>query len=637
MKFLVVGSRLFHPQRSVSIGRGSTVQKKLSWWIPVVATFLVLSFCPLISGQQNPGPGALRSFQNPAALAEAQAALERGDASRAIAILLNYLQAHPKDISARLALGQAYVSAGDNERARAEFQNVLKESPNNIPALASAGEIYLHDGQLDKAELMLERAVKAGSNNKRVRMEWAAVLVRLHKYAAAESALRNVTPPTTPEELISFQRLKASIASGLGNSSSAAAEMEKALALRPHDAGLAMATATAELQSQDWRRAASLAQNVFERTHEVQAGIILLEAQLAVKADFHGTLESLRATPWKPDEELLVRQKLAEVLISHGEFAASVEELKRAVELDPKRADLTYNLALAQFKAGFFDDARRSADKCKALEDTADLEDLLGDISEATGDSLTAVRSYQAAVALAPNDEKYRLALAVEFIRHKSFEPARVVIKQAEELWPQSWRIQLASAMIEYFAGSEEDASRILAHAAELLPEPEMPLRYLGNIQMEQASPPTPAAISQLCRYSDQHPRDGMLQYYCGGLMFRRDYLTADNTHAEEIEGHLHMAANLLDRDPAPHCQLGKLYRWLERWKEAQLECETCVRMDPNSTDGHYRLAQIYQHLGQRERSRQEMELYRAASQRVADENARRDETMKTFLYTIQK
>ena len=59
--------------------------------------------------------------------------------------------------------------------------------------------------------------------------------------------------------------------------------------------------------------------------------------------------------------------------------------------------------------------------------------------------------------------------------------------------------------------------------------------------------------------------------------------------------------------------------------------------MDPNSAEAHYRLAQIYQHLGQRERSQQEMKFYDDASKRTADENARRDETMKTFLYTIQK
>jgi hypothetical protein len=59
--------------------------------------------------------------------------------------------------------------------------------------------------------------------------------------------------------------------------------------------------------------------------------------------------------------------------------------------------------------------------------------------------------------------------------------------------------------------------------------------------------------------------------------------------------------------------------------------------MEPNSADAHYRLAQIYQHVGQQRRSQEEMKLYEASSSRLADENARRDETIKTFLYAIQK
>jgi len=63
---------------------------------------------------------------------------------------------------------------------------------------------------------------------------------------------------------------------------------------------------------------------------------------------------------------------------------------------------------------------------------------------------------------------------------------------------------------------------------------------------------------------------------------------------------------------------------------------EVCARMDTDLAESHYHLAKIYQHIGQPERARQEMKLYDAAAQRQADENARRDETMKTFLYKIQ-
>jgi hypothetical protein len=75
----------------------------------------------------------------------------------------------------------------------------------------------------------------------------------------------------------------------------------------------------------------------------------------------------------------------------------------------------------------------------------------------------------------------------------------------------------------------------------------------------------------------------------------------------------------------------------MDRWHEALPEAESCARMDVNSAEAHYHLAQIYRRLGSPEKSQQEMKLYEAASQRQADENKRRDETMKAFAYTIRK
>jgi tetratricopeptide (TPR) repeat protein len=353
--------------------------------------------------------------------------------------------------------------------------------------------------------------------------------------------------------------------------------------------------------------------------------------------DFHQTLELLRSTQLASRDQLLFLQHLAEILISHGEYSESIEALKAAAEIDSDRADLQFNLALAQFQAGRPDDAAGTAEKCKALDDTADLEDLLGDIQESRGDNLAAVRSYQAAVALAPSEEKYRLSLAVELIRHNSFEAAKAVLKQAEDLEPKSWRIQLALGMVEHFAGTDEEATRFLLQAAEFAPDPQPALKYLGDIQMDRASAPNPAALARLCAHADRQPKDGNMQYYCGALLFRRDSASGHQTDAEEILRRLHASAGLLPDAPAPHCQLGRAYRWLERWQEALDESETCARLDANSADAHYRLAEIYHHLGQTEQWQKEMKLFEAASKRLADENARRDETMKTFLYTIQK
>jgi len=600
------------------------------------SAYLFFLIAPNLCALQNPSPPQTHLATPPGPIADARSSLAHGNAQEAIEILSNYLQNRPQNSAAHTLLGQAYASIGQNDRAEEEFRTVLQSAPDDSIALAALGELYEQAGQPEKAEPLLARAAKASGGVPQIRIEWAVVLSRLHKYKEAQKALAGVSPPNDPDQRLGFHRLKASVALGLGDSHTAASEMEKALALKPADTGLTIATAVAELQAKNAERAEILATPVYLQTRNPQVGLIVLQAELESHADFHATLDSLRATMLPASDRLTFRQHLAALLISHQEIADAITELQAAANLDPSRADLQYNLALAQFQAGRLDDAENSAAKCKDLGDDADLEALIGDIQEARGKNLEAAKSYQAAVGLAPTEEKYRLSLAVELIRHSNLDAARVVLQQAQTLLPNSWRIELALGMVEYFAGTDDDATRYLLRAYDLSPEPENALQYLGDVQMDRASAPDPAVLAKLCEYSDQHPKNGRMQYYCGAVSFRRDYATSDKSHAAEILKRLHASEGLLPKDASPHCQLGKAYRWLERWPEALAETKICARLDPDSADAHYRLAQIYQHLGQSVQSQSERTLYEAASTKVADENAHREAAMKTFIYTMQ-
>ncbi|MGH9743360.1 MAG: tetratricopeptide repeat protein [Candidatus Acidiferrum sp.] len=605
-------------------------------WALFLGSALLICVAPTVRAKAGHSSLKTSSPQSPGPIAEAHSALARGNTEEAIQILSNHLLSDPKDAPAMFALGQAYAMEGKNGQAEEEFQSALKISPDNYIALAALAELYAQEGQFEKAEPLLDRASKLSQGDPHIRREWGMTLARLHKYKEAQSALAGLPPPNDPNERISFYRLQASVAMALGHTESAASEMEKALSLNPSDSGMILATAVAEVQAGNWERAASLAEPIFSHTQDSTAGIVVLESQLGRHADVHRTLDLLRSTKLPPAEELAFRQRLAKVLIAHSEYSESIVDLTKASELDPQGADLLFNLALAQFRAGHLEDALQSAEKCKAVNDGAEIEDLLGDIQEGSGDNLAAVRSYQAAVVLAPDEEKYRLSLAVEFIRHKSFEPARIVLKEAEKLDPRSWRIELARGMVEHFAGSDEEASQILVHAAVLAPESEVALKYLGDIQMDQTSSPDPAAIAQLCGYADRHPGNGDMEYYCGALLFRRDYVSGEKRDVVASLHRLRTAAKLRPLDASAHCQLGIAFRWLDRWPEALSESKVCARMDPDSAEAHYRLARIYQHLGQKERAQEEVKLHDAAAKVVADQNAQRDKTMKTFLYTIQ-
>jgi Flp pilus assembly protein TadD len=574
--------------------------------------------------------------QSSSSVAQARSALAAGDPAEAARILSTHVQAHPKDTSARLFLAEVYTIEGLTEAAEQQYQAILQFAPENYAALAGLGELYDRTGSPERAEPLLAHAAKASHGAAKIKTEWAAVLARLHRYSDASRVLAGVTPPASREARLSFYRLKASIAAGLGDAGTAASQIEKALALSPNDPQLQMATTAAEIQAKHWKRAASLAGPLFSRSHDPRVGFMLLQAQLAIGDDIRPALELLQTVTLSEQQETQFRQSVADLLVSYDRFAEAAEQLSRAVELEPGRSDLRFNLALAEFRAGRLDDALATAQDLQKSADSAEFEDLLGDIQEARGDNLSAVRSYQAAIALGPNEEKYRLSLALELIRHKSFEPARVVLKQAKELHPASWRVEVALGMVEYFAGTAEDATRTLLRAAELAPDPEAALTYLGEIQMDGAGAPDSDALTSICDHADRHPNAGKLQFYCAALMFRRDYISHDQSHAEAILKRLNAAVKALPNDASPHCQLGKAYRWIENWQNALRESEICARMDPSSADAHYRLAQIYQHLGQQQRFEQEMKLYQDASARVADENARRDETIKTFLYSIQ-
>ena len=570
------------------------------------------------------------------AVARAKAALASGNPGEAIQLLWGRVQDHPQDLSARFVLAEAYVAARQDDQAQQQYESILQAAPERYSALVGLGEIYERAGDLTKAEPLLARAAKLSNGRAHIRTAWAVVLARLHRYAEASQALAGVPAPTSADEGIAFHRLKAAVALGLGDAGAAAAEMEKALALAPALDGLQLATAAAELQARHWKRVGALTSSLFARRHDVDVGLMLLEAQLGSSDDAIPTLKALAEIALPADQKARLHERMAELLIAHERFSEAAGELKSAVELQPSRADLKFNLALAEFRANKLDEALTTAQTLQKASDSSELEDLIGDIQEARGDFLASVHSYEAAVALTPNDERYRVSLALELMRHKSFEPARVVLKQAEELHPDSWRVQFALGMVEYFAGSLPDAIKTLLNSAAIAANPEPALEYVGQIEIDETSAPDSDAVARICQYGGAHPKATKIQFYCAGLRFRRDYTAHDTGHAAEIVRDLNASVKALPHDASPHCQLGKAYRWLERWQDSLRESQICARMNPNSADAHYRLAQIYQHFGQQQRAQEEMKSYEAASSRIADENVRRDETIKTFLYSIR-
>ncbi len=428
-------------------------------------------------------------------------------------------------------------------------------------------------------------------------LQRALELAREHRYAEAAREIAGSPLPAAPDGQLAYHRLKAAIASGLGDAAGAAAEMQAALQLSPHSPGLQVAAAIAALQ--------------------------------ATPAD-KGALDNLDSIPLTAPAELAMRLQAAEILAGAKQYAHAARFLQRAAALAPERPDIAFNTALAQFNAGQLNPAAASAARAEALANSAPLQSLLGDIQEQRGDALAAVRAYQSAVALAPDEERYRVALAVDLLRHQTFPAALAVLEQAAPLFPKSVHLRVLLGLSYYLVDRSRDAMHALLEAVTLSPGDATPMHYLAELTWLGTATPEPRAIDAICHA----PREKTL---CAAILLRVAHDDADQSQRAEITAKLQQAARAAPQDPLARCQLGKAFEWASRWAEARTEMEACVALEPQATEGHYRLARIYRRLGLPDLAAEQTRLQQQAAGRESDESTRRAETVEKFLFELRR
>jgi tetratricopeptide (TPR) repeat protein len=433
--------------------------------------------------------------------------------------------------------------------------------------------------------------------------EEAFQLSKAHRYKEAAAAIRSVPEPSDVPQRLTFLRLRASIESGLGDSRAAAADMEAAAKLMPQNAQL--------------RAAAALAR---------------LESQLDAHKDPGPSLKVLRNIGLPPSSELEIRLRTAELLSRAHLYRDAISEYSEATKLAPDRPDIFFNLALADYFNDELDAALENAQRARALDDTGSTESLLGDIHEKRGDALDAVHCYQAAVSLEPKVEQYRLTLAAELLRHQTFDAAIVVLEQAADLFPKSAHVRVLLGLTYYLVDRSADAVHMLLGATQLSDDSGLAARYLGEITLLDTAMPDPAAVTTICAFADSHPANKAGNELCGGVMLRVAQENGDDTHRGEILHRLREATRLAPNESTARCQFGKALEWTKQWRDARTQLEACVRLTPDSPDGHFHLARVYRRLGLNSLATQQMKLQKETATAESAESVRRANTVSRFL-----
>jgi tetratricopeptide (TPR) repeat protein len=532
-----------------------------------------------------------------------------GQTEQAIKILQAELRLHSQELEARLTLADIYASKGDRNSAETEYREALSSQPNSGAAALALGEFYLSTGSLSEAEQVLADALRVDPQLGEARLQLTLVLAGEHKYAEAERTLARVSMPATPEDKIRYYRMAASIHSGMGEKKAAAQDMEKALAAAPQDEQLQMLTALTEAGAADWNHCAQKLAPLFIKNPTAKIGLLLLQAQLTTRQDFSATLQALRNLSLPDNQALELALRSAELLAQAEQHEEAAREFARALAFSGKDPNIAYNLAVERYAAGKIEPALQELNSLRQNADSAEVEDLIADIEEQRGDGTGAIRDHENAANLAPSEERYRLTLGAALLRTHAYQRAQEIFQKAIEAFPNSARSYVGFALAMYMMEQYEESASAFLHAAQLENNSGRIWNYLGSTQTENPSGPSQQAIDGLCTRADANPRDAVAAEWCGALLFRKAYITGDRAGSEPAIARLRLATALAPKDPVAYCFLGRALFWSGKTLEARRWLETCVRLDPESAEEHYRLSQVYQELNLKQAAAQQSAL----------------------------
>lgn len=556
---------------------------------------------------------------------------QAGESQEAETVLKSALMAHPADLDLRLALGHFYARTGHLEQAEQEFRQAGRQHPSRSSAELALGSFYNAEGKFAEAEEILRASVKRNPHLLPVRLELALAQARQHKYADAEINIRAVPAPAKPDAQVRYYRLVASIRSGLGDAAGAARAMEQAVHAAPDDQQLRLGEAMAEAEAGDWIACIANISPVYGKQPNPTAGLLLLRAQLATHSDISSTLSSLRALSLPEDQEMALRLRSAELLADAGKHNEAAEDLRAAVKLDGGRVDLLYNLAVEQFRGGQLNESLDTIARLRAQGDSAEVEDLAGDIEEEKGDYLAAVHAYQNSISLAPKEERYRLSLGAELVRHLNYDAALLVFQQAAQMFPDSARVYIGLGITYHFLQKEDESVAAFLRADKLSGNSSQVIGYFGVSELGNADGPSEIAVKAACARADANPNDPTSLSWCGTLLFRRASLAGNQSALPEILRRLQSATRLRPEDPVATCSLGSALAWGEQWQPARHWLETCVRLQPGLAEGHYRLSRVYKELRLEKEAHQQAEL----TQKAFAERDLREGLLKKFTYEM--
>jgi tetratricopeptide (TPR) repeat protein len=266
-----------------------------------------------------------------------------------------------------------------------------------------------------------------------------------------------------------------------------------------------------------------------------------------------------------------------------------------------------------------------------AIKDTADLRAQLAEIEEREGRPLEAVKDYQRAAEMQPN-EPHLFSWGAELLLHHAFVPAIEVFMKGRSLYPQSSRMLLGLGSAQFAEGSKEEAERNFLAACDVDPRDPTPYLFLGRLQAIENIEPA-GWTERMARFASLHPENAQAHHLYAVALSKQD---RSQKNLQTTEAELKSAIALDPHFGDAYLQLGILRAEREDFPAAIAAFQKAIENTPLPDEAHYRLAQIYRRTGNTEMAGNEIALYKQVLEQKNKGAERERHEIQQFVYTLR-
>jgi tetratricopeptide (TPR) repeat protein len=335
--------------------------------------------------------------------------------------------------------------------------------------------------------------------------------------------------------------------------------------------------------------------------------------------------------------DLAAQQSMGEFYLHQNRWPEGILYLQKAQQLDPQDYNTGYDLSLAYLNSGDIANASTQLHKMIAQHETAELDNLLAEVNEKSGDYKTAALEYHRAAELDPSEDNI-FDLASFLLQHSNYEgflnDALTFFQFGVQKYPRSAKMTVGLGVALYADGKYDDAVRTLCAAVDLDPTDPKPFQFLGKV-----STVSPARIpeirNRLEKFVQLYPDNGPAIYYYAMSQWRR----SEGESAADlptVEALLKRAIAAAPGFYEAHYELGILYQDQQKYQDAIRELNQTVALRPDFNRAHYRLFLLYSRTHQKQLADEHLAILKQIKQEDAQAQEREDNPMSTQAQPVQ-